>query len=403
MSTDTASKRIAILGAGPTGIEAATLAARKGHDVVVFERGEPGEHVRNWGHVTFFSPWKLNRSPWGEDLLRQMGRDLADGEAFPTGAEFVADYLEPLTQHELLEGRVHTGTEVLGVSRTHALKGDFIANPERARGSFLILVRDRHGDRYEQADVIIDATGAYRHPNALGPGGLPAIGEAQAEPFIERWIPEPTGEDRAIYEDKRTLVIGAGYSAVTSLQKLKALKDESPSTQLSWLMRSEDTPYTIIHDDPLPQRVGLSEFGNAASEGKVDGITPLPGAYVSKLQPTANDAIEVTIRTGGKERAFVVDRIVSNVGYKPDTEIYRELQVHLCYASEGPMKLAASLLAADGGGGDCLAQESGGIETLRTPEPDFYVLGAKSYGRNSAYLLKLGFEQIGMVLSQYDA
>ncbi len=84
---------------------------------------------------------------------------------------------------------------------------------------------------------------------------------------------------------------------------------------------------------------------------------------------------------------------MSNIGYKPDTDLFRELQVHQCYASEGPMKLAASLLAS-GGGGDCLAQTSAGVETLLNPERGFFVLGSKSYGRNSSYLLRLGVEQI---------
>ena len=45
------------------------------------------------------------------------------------------------------------------------------------------------------------------------------------------------------------------------------------------------------------------------------------------------------------------------------------------------MKLAAALLGARGG--DCLAQTSHGAETLANPEPGFFILGAKSYGRNT--------------------
>ena len=55
------------------------------------------------------------------------------------------------------------------------------------------------------------------------------------------------------------------------------------------------------------------------------------------------------------------------------------------------MKLAASLLGASG---DCLAQPAAGIETLISPEPDFYILGSKSYGRNSSFLLRVGIEQV---------
>ena len=70
------------------------------------------------------------------------------------------------------------------------------------------------------------------------------------------------------------------------------------------------------------------------------------------------------------------------------------------------MKLAAALMAAGGGGGDCLAQVfrfssfilknlsalvwqvAPGPATLLTPEPGLLVLGMKSYGRGSAFLLR---------------
>ena len=60
--------------------------------------------------------------------------------------------------------------------------------------------------------------------------------------------------------------------------------------------------------------------------------------------------------------------------------------MHVCYASEGPMKLAASLLAARvaaessgdaAAAGDCLKQAAPGPELLTTPEPRFHILGSK--------------------------
>ena len=35
-----------------------------------------------------------------------------------------------------------------------------------------------------------------------------------------------------------------------------------------------------------------------------------------------------------------------------------------------------------------------GADTLRNPEPDFYVIGSKSYGRNSQFLIRVGLEQV---------
>ena len=55
------------------------------------------------------------------------------------------------------------------------------------------------------------------------------------------------------------------------------------------------------------------------------------------------------------------------------------------------MKLAAQL---GGGSADCLDQSSCGPASLLNPEPNFYLLGSKSYGRNTQFLLSIGLEQI---------
>ena len=76
----------------------------------------------------------------------------------------------------------------------------------------------------------------------------------------------------------------------------------------------------------------------------------------------------------------------------PTIDSIRELHVHLCYATSGPMQLAAALMNAPTQ--DCLQQPPPGPENLLTPEPDFYLLGSKSYGRNSQFLFARGLDQI---------
>jgi len=67
------------------------------------------------------------------------------------------------------------------------------------------------------------------------------------------------------------------------------------------------------------------------------------------------------------------------------------------------MDLAAAVLGASlkspGTAGDCLSQVSHGPESLKTPEPAFFILGAKSYGRNPSFLLTIGHRQIADALS----
>jgi hypothetical protein len=105
----------------------------------------------------------------------------------------------------------------------------------------------------------------------------------------------------------------------------------------------------------------------------------------------------VTARCGGRSRTWDVDRVIANVGYTPDTKLYRELQIHECYASLGPMNMAAALLKH--AGADCLAIPSQRTNALKNPEPDYFILGWKSYGRNSNFLLRTGFEQVREVFT----
>lgn len=117
-------------------------------------------------------------------------------------------------------------------------------------------------------------------------------------------------------------------------------------------------------------------------------------------------SLVLEIEGDDKERHVNLDRLFSLTGFRPDTALWSEIQVHTCYASDGPMKLASSLLAAkvaaQGGtaSGDCLKQAAPGAETLENPEPNFYVIGMKSYGRNSSFLMRVGYEQVGLVVEK---
>ncbi|MBA2661930.1 MAG: NAD(P)-binding domain-containing protein [Bradymonadaceae bacterium] len=398
--TENTKKRLAVLGAGPIGIEAALRGVRDGYTVDVYERGQIGAHIASWSHVTFFTPWSLNRSAWGEAVIADGQGTLQDAAHSPTGREYLEQYLVPLTSSKALAGRIHERCEVLAISRKYASKGDFVGRAERGIGPFVMLLREDGQERFVEADVIIDATGIFGQPNNLGVGGLPALGERELGDTIERHIPDVLGAARAHYSGKRVLVVGEGHSAATTLQNLHMLKAEEPTTHIVWLFRPQEAPYAQIADDSLPLRRALTHFANEASCGKIEGITAVGRATIMELQALDEATINVVIDRDGRPQRFEVDRIVANVGYRPDQAISRELQVHYCYASEGPMALAAALLASGGGGGaDCLAQASNGPETLLNPEPNFFVLGSKSYGRGSNFILKVGFEQIDAVFS----
>lgn len=76
--------RIAILGAGPIGLEAALAAAQRGWEFTVYEAdAAPAAHVRRWGHVRTFTPWSLNVSERIAAALRRSDAEVPAGEELP--------------------------------------------------------------------------------------------------------------------------------------------------------------------------------------------------------------------------------------------------------------------------------------------------------------------------------
>ena len=61
--------RVAVLGAGPVGLEAALYARALGLSVAVYEAGHVAEHVNRWGHARMFSPFGWNATPLGRHTL----------------------------------------------------------------------------------------------------------------------------------------------------------------------------------------------------------------------------------------------------------------------------------------------------------------------------------------------
>jgi hypothetical protein len=389
-------QRIAIIGAGPIGLEISVYARSLGYAVRLFERGTVANNVSEWGHVRLFSPWSYNRSPLGVQRLRETatGSVDVDESACPTGLEWIRDYLHPLSKLPELANCIHEHTTVVACGRGYLLKGDTGGDGVRAREPFQLLVRTADGvERFEQADVVIDTSGVFGNHNFLGQGGIPAIGERGLKNAIVYTPPDVTGRDRGHYEGKHTIVVGAGFSGATTVVALMELAEDNPDTRVTWIVRSERSqPLNVLADDPLPNRRSLSEAANRLVEHPYAGFQFIPGHVVTATSQDST-GIKITIRDReGGEQELRGDRLVANVGYHPDASIYRQLRVHECFGTFGPMAIAASLMGQEAV--DCLAVQAGGADLLNTPEPNFFILGAKSFGTHPTFIVRLGHEHI---------
>ena len=388
---------IAILGGGPTALEAALYARALGYPVTVFERGAAaGTNIRRWGFVKMFTPWHMNVSPLGLAALKTSGLPLPPENDYPTGADFVDAYLGPLA--DSLGSSFRAGVEVNRVAKTGLIKRESIGGRRRAKNRFRLFVNNEQGREEEvAADLVIDATGVYHSPAALGDGGLPALGERAAAESIDYHLIDIAGARRERMAGKSTLLVGAGFSAATSLVSLIDILSAAPATQIIWARRTTDpAPIPVFPDDPLPLRADLSRRGNSVAADPPPQCRVLAGVVVEAVRPEG-ELIRVDLRpaeNGCGAETVRVHSVLANVGYRPDLDLFRELHVHQCYATEGPMNLAAALLGESAAAGDCLRQGSLGIDTLKNPEPGFFILGNKSYGRRSDYLMRVGREQV---------
>jgi hypothetical protein len=344
-----------------------------------------------------FSPFHMNSTRLAIAALSAQDERYRPpaADALLTGREFAQQYLIPLAHTDLLSDHVLEHRRVHSIGRSGWLKHEGVDSGDRARSKFLILSRDiGGGEHFSTADVVIDTTGTYANPCWMGDGGIPAIGEIQLFDQFQHRVPDILDQDRSRYENRHTLVVGSGYSAATSIVLLAELAESASHTRATWLTRAKDAnagPMAVFENDRLPSRLQIAEQANRLALDPAGPVRWICGGSSIQSIEKNGDQFQVSL-AGEVSETLQVDHIVANTGYHPDATIYRELQVHECYATSGPMKLAAAL--AHDKGQDCLDQMARGAGSLLTTEPNFYILGSKSYGQDSRFLLSIGHLQI---------
>ncbi|MCL7459633.1 FAD-dependent oxidoreductase [Micromonospora echinofusca] len=382
---------VVVIGAGPVGLAAAAHLHERGIAFTVLEAGDtPGAAVRQWGHVRVFSPWRYDIDPAARRLLDDAGWVAPDIEALPTGAELVTAYLQPLAELPALKPHLRYGTRVEAISR---LGLDRLRTAGRDTTPFLVRLA---GGEEILARAVVDASGTWGTPNVLGASGLPAHGERDAARYLEHALPDVLGADRDRFAGRHTLVVGAGHSASNTLLSLAELAAEQPGTEVTWAIRSSSPARTYGGGDAdaLPARGALgSRLRTHVDAGRIRLLT---GFSVHALTP-ADDRVTVLVRhADGSEEPVTVDRIVAATGFRPDHSIAAELRLDL-----DPVMGATRALAPliDPNEHSCGTVPPHGVDELSHPEPGYYAVGMKSYGRAPTFLMATGYEQVRSVVA----
>jgi len=386
---DTNPLPVAVIGAGPVGLAAAAHLLSRGLQPLVLEAGAAvGASIREWGHVRVFSPWEYNVDPVAAELLAAHGWTAPDADGYPTGAEIVERYLEPLAAVPAIAASLRVNARVVAVTRSGI---DKLKDAGREDAPFELIVDQRGTEHRYLASAVIDASGTWTRPNPLGAGGLPAAGERAHADRTAYGIPDVLGAARDRYAGKRVLVIGSGHSAFNAILDLVALRDSEPDTEIVWAIRggAPGRKYGGGGDDQLPARGALgATVRRMVHEGTVQLIR---GFQVREIE-SADDGLRIV----DGERSIEAEEVIAATGFRPDLTLLGELRLDLDDRVEAARSLAPLI---DPNLHSCGSVPPHGVDELSHPDSGVFMVGMKSYGRAPTFLLRTGYEQVRSVVA----
>jgi NADPH-dependent 2,4-dienoyl-CoA reductase/sulfur reductase-like enzyme len=387
---------VVVVGAGPIGLAAAAHLLERGQRPLVLEAGAVvGASVAQWRHVRLFSPWCYDLDAAAARLLEAAGWTRPAAEELPTGQELLDRYLHPLARLPALAPHVRLGQRVMAIARRGM---DKVRTPGRDAEPFVVRVQAPGGEESEVlARAVIDASGTWTEPNPLGASGLPALGECAVGDGITGGLPDIVGADRDRFAGRRVLVVGAGHSAATSLLALAELQQQVPSTQVVWAVRSA-TPRPLVgkgEADELPARGQLGlELRRLVDAGRIQLVTGFQIVAVNQVDGRLELVSQGPDQAPDRGQRIVADLVVNATGFRPDHTIARELRLGLEPALESAAALGPLI---DPNIHTCGTVPPHGVRELAHPEPGYYIVGMKSYGRAPTFLLATGYEQVRSV------
>lgn len=388
---------VAIIGAGPVGLAAASHLALRKQPFILFEAGNSvASNVLSWKHIRVFSPWRYNIDKAARQLLNADGWESPNDEGLPTGDELFHKYFKPLSELASLKPNIKLNAKVLSIGRKNM---DKMKTWGREEVPFVVQVlRHEEIEQYE-AKSIIDTSGTWNSSNPIGSGGNYAIGEVENREKIFYGIPDILAQHADRYKNKNVLVVGSGHSSINAILELDKLKEQYPATQIHWILRRKkiEDVYGGQERDALEARGALGiRIEELVKSDRVSVYTPFQIQQVVKR----NDKLTIVGFQHDQKFALPgIDEIISNTGSRPDFSFIREVRLSIDPSLESVAEIAELI---DPNIHSCGTVRPHGEKELRHPEKDFYIAGSKSYGRAPTFLMATGYEQVRSIAAAID-
>lgn len=192
-------------------------------------------------------------------------------------------------------------------------------------------------------------------------------------------------------------MVGAGHSAANALLYLAELAKQVPGTSFVWTVRSPVLTRVFGGGtaDALPARGQLGTSLKALRDnGSMEFVA---GLRITELRRESGAITVVGTGADGKVATLPgIDEIVCATGQRPNLSMTSELRLKLDPWLDSTEALGPLI---DPNVHSCGTVRPHGHRELAHPEPGFYSLGVKSYGRAPTFLMATGFEQARSVVA----
>ena len=370
---------IAVIGAGPVGVEAALYARFLGYSVLLFDSRRVGHRQLAWGDLRLEQTWSELTSPLGLAALAAQGTDqdmpssrlsngdLSDPSAHVSYRQYVEKYLIPVARTDLLYESVQVNSPVISISRTSCGGDATIANERRAEQEFRLLIDSRQrGECTQLVDIVLDCSGLAR-PAGLASGGGLAIGERTVQSEMLHGRVDVLGKHRVRLTGKHTLLFGRDEEAFGNAIDLAQLARAAPGTRATWIVPKQLGGHDTLSFPPH----ATAEFVTAArklanNEDSDSPVVSLAAWGIESMQVDSESAWRLRLQISEEETLDIQGDEMIN-----------------CQTTQRDWSFTQALPLVQRPGADGL-----------TGEPHYYVLGQKAMSASERCKMPQAFEQI---------